>query len=381
MIGRLRLLALPDLRDGLRSRRQLLVRSLMPVALLVALGGVTVAVGPGGASAGVEPLVVAVEGDFAGASDTLDDLSSDDMSFVPTEDAGLAVVGSADVGLRVPEGLDRRMASAEPTRVEVVELAIDESSRAATIQIRNAAAGAHLQQVLASDPALVSLFDFVLISTDRTEEGSFALLAELVPALVCLQAAVLVGGAANRVLGRRGGGLLAVQLALPVRRWELAAGKALAELGVGVVASSLVLVPAWVAGIVVAASGGGLGAGLAAAVMIPAVVVLLSGLATALGVTVAFRARSQEHVTLASGAALVVAALVATFVAVGGTGRPLLLSLVPVAGPVSELRMLLLGSPRFGALVVSLLVTTLAGWLAVRAAGRSLDAERLVGRT
>jgi hypothetical protein len=125
-------------------------------------------------------------------------------------------------------------------------------------------------------------------------------------------------------------------------------------------------------------------AGLAAAVLdtvvVGAAVVVLSLPMVAIGLVIGTGARTQEQVTLATAGALVLAAMVAAFVALGEMPRPPGLAVVPVAGMVSALRDQLAGTGSAAALLVATVSTLTLTWWCTRLAGRLFDGERLVLR-
>lgn len=374
-------LAVPDLLDGIRGRRQLVVRAVTPVLLFAAVLGVTLVLGDADPTR-QERWTVAVEGDLAGARATLDGLGAGRLDYVPTDDASLAVTEGADAAVRVPPGLDAGLAEGGDATVELVEVTVDADSRAAVAQLQAGLGERARVEALAAAGLPVDgvAFTIDLTEVELTRRGTRVLGAELVAAVVCLQAAMLVSGAANRFRGRRGGGQLVTQLVLPVPRRRLATAKGLAELGVGSVAGVPVLVPVLALAVVVSAREGGLAVGLAAVPAVLAATVVLGACTTALGVFVGVAARSPEQVTLGSGAAVVGAAVVAATVGLGTLPRPPALAVVPVAGVVSELRQLLSGQARPAALVVALVATSVAALVISVASGRVLDGERLVGR-
>jgi hypothetical protein len=374
-------LAGPDLLDGLRGRRQLLVRAVTPVLLFGAVLGVALLLDDGPTSRD-QRWVVAVEGDLDGARSTLERLGGRRIDYVATDDAALAVTGDAVAAVRVPDDLDDRLAAGEPLTVEVVEVTIEAPSRAAVAQLQAGAVERARAEALATAglPADAVAFTVDLTEVELTRRGTRVLGAELVAAVVCLQAAMLVSGAANRFSGRRGGGLLVAQLVLPVPRRHLAMAKGVAELAVGSVAGLPVLLPTLLLAAVVTAGESGLAAGLLAIPVVVVCAVVLGACTTALGVLVGVVARTPEQVTLGSGAAVVASAVVAATVGLGDLPRPPALAVVPVAGVVSELRELLSGGARPVALLVALASTVLAAAAISALSGRALDGERLVLR-
>jgi len=376
-----RALALPDLLDGLRARRQLVVRALTPLLMFVVVFGISVARAGDDALDTQPTWVIAVEGDLDGARQTLRAIGGGRVELEASDDASLSVADGAVAGVRVPDGLDERIAQGEVVVIDVLEVTPNADSRAAVSQLQ---AGALVvdRDVLIAEAGVedASLFSIVQTNVELTRGGVRSLGAELVAAVICLQASMLVSGAANRFAGRRAGGLLAGQLLLPVDRRQLALGKGMAELGVGVVASLPVLLPLLLLAEFVAVTRSTV---LVAVLAIPAVVVTaiaLDAFTTAIGLFVGVVARGPEQVTLATGAAVVLSAMVATFVALGQVAKPSVIALVPFIGAVNALRETLGGGGNPLWLVVGVASTVGAAVLLVRRAGRSFDAERFVGR-
>lgn len=370
--------------DGFRGRRALVVRAVTPILLFgVVLVSVLATRGPDPTRR--DPYVVAVEGDRAGAAATLDALAGPRLRLEPSENAALAAARTADLGLRLPDRLDERIAAGEEVVVVVHRSAIRGQSRAALALVRAGLADQRLT-ALQEEAAAVELgrdqdlFPIELTDVQRTEQGTRALGAELIPALVLLQAAMLVTGVATRLLGRRTRGLLAAQLVLPLRRDQLARAKGWAELAVGLVAASPVLLAVLV--FTAATTGNRAGAAAAAVdtVLVAAAALALSLPMVAVGLLIGTAARTQEQVTLATAVTLVLAAMVAAFVALGDAPRPPVLAVVPVAGLVSALRDQLTGTGSTAALLIATLSTLTFTWWCTRLAGRLFDGERLVLR-
>ena len=374
-------LAVPDVLDGLRGRRQLVLRAVTPVLLLGVVLGISLLLRSEGARPTDRPYVIAVSGDLGGAADTLAAVAGARLELIEVDDVAVAVVDEADAGLRLPPGLDEALAVGADVRLEVVQDSTDATSRAAVALL-----AANLE-VLRRPVAVADLpegADRTVFTVDRRQvelstAGTRVLGAELVAAVVCLQTAVLATGAANRFAGRRGGGLLAAQLALPVARSRLAGAKGLAELVVGIVAASPVLLAA-LALAVATSAGSGLTAVAVVLVAVPASVVVLGSVMCAAGVAVGAAARSQEQLTLGTGAVVVAAAVVAAVVGLGDLPRPPALAVVPVVGLVSELRAVLAdgGGWRTASLVVALLATS-APRAAARPGHRSGPGQRAHG--
>lgn len=382
-----RAIAAVEALDGLRSRRQLVVRALTPILLFVCVLGITL--GLRGADTRTHPNAyrVAVEGDYAGARHTLDGLNPERLELFPADDARVAAISGADAGMRVPDHLDDTLRDQFGTDVpiELYEITINPPSRAAAVLVQSGFVEVQKNRVreriraetgAAADQASPLTLD--VVNVERTAAGTRSLTAQVVPGLLCLQAALLVAGTANRLVSRRTRGLLLAQLVLPVSRRALAFAKGLGELGVGLVTAvpvvAAVLAFGWLAN-----TGG---AGTAVVALVASVVTMLAlfAMTTALGVVIGTAARTQEQVSLATGAAVIVATLIASTVALSDRAAPAAVSLVPFAGSVGALRSILDGAGSPVSLVVAT-ASTLLGALALTAwAGRSLDAERMVMR-
>lgn len=376
-------LALPDVLDGLRGRRQLVLRAVTPVLLMAVVLGISLAVQDERTRPADRPYVVAVGGDVDGAAGLLDAVGGGRLELVPVDDVGVAVLDDADAGLVLPPDVDAAIAAGEEVRLRVVQDTTASESRAAVALLAASVEVARRSQALAAVPPADARAVFTVDrrQVELTSGGTRVLGAELVAAVVCLQTAVLATGAANRFAGRRGAGLLAGQLALPVARHRLAAAKGLAELVVGLVAAAPVLVAVVVLGVVTALPSGA-GSALVALVAVPVAIAVLGGAMAAAGVVVGVSARSQEQVTLGTGAVVVAAAVVAAVVGLGDLPRPPVLALVPVVGVVSELRAVLAqgGGWRVVSLAVALVATAAVVPLLARATGRALADERMVLR-
>jgi len=374
--------------DGLRDRRQLIVRALTPVVVFLCVLGVTIGLRGTESRTHPNPYTVAVEGDVEGARDTLTALS-DRLQFIPVDDARLAAVDTAELGVRIPDDLDRTLRddpSAE-VPIEIFQIAVDPPSRAGSLLLQSsfvALESAEVRERLeaAQDQSGVrgDAITLTVVNVERTEVGTRSLVSQAIPGLICLQAALLVAGTANRIVSRRTRGLLMAQLLLPVSRRSLATAKGLGELVVGIVTALPVVLAVLAFGTLTAVltgSSADLVRNLAAVVL---TMVVLFAFTTALGVVIGAVSRTQEQISLATGAAVIVAALVAVTVAIGERSPPAALAVVPVAGSVGALRDVLEGSGSLTAMVVAT-ATTLVATLALTAVtGRALDAERMVMR-
>jgi hypothetical protein len=342
--------------------------------------GVTLGV-RGGSPTRADPYVVAVQGDLAGAQQTLGALS-DRLRFVPSTDAAIDSVRSADIGIEVPDRLDERLARKEVVDLVVYESATTADSRSASAFLRAGLGGIHEQAVQAAvgETPAVNHFTFDIVDLEQSEPATRVQGAGLVAALLLLQATMIVGATATRLLSRNNRGLLAAELLLPMRRWHVALAKATAELRLGVLVAIPVLLlalvfAAWTSG----ASRGPIVAGLGVVAVVVTYLVLAAAM-TSLGVLVGSTSRTQEQVSLVSAVIVVVAAVVASQV-IGQPGAPpALLAAVPITGPVTGLRGVLDGSGAVGWWVVGGATTLAAAAVLLRVAGRRFDAERLVLR-
>jgi hypothetical protein len=374
MLQRVRVLARPEVTDGLRNRRLLLVRALTPLAFLLIVGAITSSAGP--AMVADDRYQIAVEGDLEGATVTLERLSHPPgvrgdaeapLRFVSTDDASLAITRDADVGLVVPDDLDASLAAGDDVAIVLHTKAEDRPSRAAASLLRAA--------LFDEVRPLSSALDLGVTSVEYRKQDAAAddvriALAAGIAALVLLQAGVLVGTAAGRLTGRRAGGALVPLLLLPVSRRDLVAARAASEVALGAVtALPLVGLLTLATAAYVATRGDWVDAVLVLA-LVP-----LGFVATALplvttGLAVGIRARSVQQVSALTAFGLVIVALGARFVAGSVTVGPSWLTVVPVVGPPLALARTLagLGEPVGWALalVSTIGTTTAVGALAVR---------------
>jgi len=405
-----------ELLDGLRGRRQLVVRALTPIVLFGVVLGASLAT-RGADPTRETPYRVAVQGDLEGMRTTIASLDKQNLAFEPTGDAALATANGADIGLVVPNGVDLLIKAREPVALEVIQTTVSPSSRAATANLRAGLAEVYRGQMIeardaanqtselgtnppgttagtgtgtgtpTTDPtgsvdgtATLQRFTIDRINVQRTQAGTRELSAQIVPALIVLQAAMLVNGTATRILGRNNRGLIMAQLLLPLRRTDLARAKAIAELGLGLTAASPVL--AVIIGYAAIAGNlrAGLGAGLVAAGATAVVALVLSAPMVACGLFIGTAARSQEHVTLGTAISLILTSLVAAVTALGEFPRPAGIAVVPIVGAVSALRDILNGGGGPTALLVACLSALALTALFLRLAARVFDAERTVLR-
>ncbi len=372
-----------ELLDGLRGRRQLVVRAITPLVLFGVVLGASLAT-RGADPVRTTPYRVAVEGDTAGAAETLRVLAGFNLVFEPTGDAPLAAARGADLGVRLPDRLDDRIARHETITLAVFRTVTSAPSRSATAWMEVGFDEIYRRQIDALSAgrggAALDIITIDRINVQRLEQGTRELSAQIVPALLTLQAVMLVGSTATRILGRRNRGLLMAQLLLPVPRYRLAAAKARAELGLGMIAGSPVLLATFVyVGIVTSQRAGPIAATTAVGATAVAAVALALPM-VALGLFIGTAARSQEQVTLGTAVALVVAASVAATTALGDFPRPSSLAVVPLVGTVSTLRDILNASGNPVWFAVSLVSSGLLAWGVTRRAGRRFDTDRVVLR-
>ncbi|MCB1249917.1 MAG: ABC transporter permease [Acidimicrobiales bacterium] len=379
-----RAVAAQEVRDGLRGRRQLAIRAVLPVLLFAVV--LVTAIATRGVDQTEEPYRVAVEGDLSGAREALALLPADAVIIEPVDDAAVAVAGGATIGLVVPDGLDAARARGEPAVIEIQRSVGASRARAATSLVVGVFGDADLAMVKASArdagiDANVGVAAFDQVDVQLTERGTRELSGGLAPALLTLQAALLVSASATQLLSRQRRGLLTAQLLLPVSRWQLSLAKGAASLVLGMVAGAPVLVV--VLGIVgvINATRSGVVAALVGVLACVVASLALSALAAALGLAVGVRARSQEQISLASMVVVVGFAVVAAVVALGEHRVFEVLAVVPLVGVVSTLRDVLAGEGSVVLFVVGVASTLLAAAAIVWRTSRHVDAERLVLRS
>lgn len=373
-----------ELLDGIRGRRQLVVRAITPILLFGVVLAVSI-VTRGADPVRRDPYRVAVEGDVAGARATLDALRTPRLVFEPTPDAALAAANGADIGVRLPDRLDEALAQHRPTSIEVFQTTVTGSSRAAVANLRAGLADLYKRQLddqarAAAVAEVATIFTIDRTDVQLTTQGTRELSAQIVPALLTLQAAMLVNATATRILGRRNRGLLMAQLLLPLRRRDLAVAKALAELGIGALAASPVVLVVLAYVLATGSSRGGAGA---AAVGVIATAIAAAALAlpmVAVGLLIGTAAKSQEQVTLGTALSLVATTMVAAITALGDVPRPRILAVMPIQGMVSALRDVLSGSGSPLWFAVAVLSSTAFAAVLVRLAGRVYRTDRIVLR-
>lgn len=374
--------------DGLRDRRQLVVRALTPVVVFLCVLGVTLGLRGTETRTHPNPYTVAVEGDVEGARGTLDALS-DRLEFIPVADARMAAVDTAELGVRIPDDLDRTLRddpSAE-VPIEIFQIAVDPPSRAGSLLLQSSFVDLESRDVRQRLEAVQDqagmredAITITVVNVERTEVGTRTLVSQAIPGLICLQAALLVAGTANRIVSRRTRGLLMAQLLLPVSRRSLATAKGLGELSVGMVTALPVVLAVLAFGTLTAVLTGSSADVVRNLAAIVLTMVVLFAFTTALGVVIGAVSRTQEQISLATGAAVIVAALIAVTVAIGDRSPPDAIAVVPVAGPIGALRDVLEGSGSLVAVGVATAVTLLATFALTVVTGRALDAERMVMR-
>ncbi|MBI2704626.1 MAG: ABC transporter permease subunit [Actinobacteria bacterium] len=383
---RLHAIARLEMLDGLRSRRQLVLRMITPLVLFAIVAAVTFLTrsAPG---TRVDPYVVAVQGDLDGGRRTLDQLSPDRLRFVKSDDATLDAARIADVGMLVPDGLDERVARGQPASVVLFETALAAESRSAAAHVRAGFGQLHQNAVVEATrerqtQGTATLITLDVVNVERSTQSTQLQAAGLVTAIALLQAAMLVSTTATRLQSRHNRGLLAAQLLLPFERWRLALGKGLAELTLGIATAVPVLVLTMGVAAWTTQSRDGLAAALIAMVALLACFLSLALVMAAIGLLVGTISRTQEQVSLASAAVVVLAAIIASRAALAGLPPTLTATrFVPILGIVQSTRGFLLGAPADLAWMLVGVASTLSlAALLVRWAGRAFDAERLVLR-
>ncbi len=378
-------LARLEILDGLRSRRQLVVRTLTPLLLLLIVLGVTLLTRstPGPRS---DPYVVAVQGDIAGARQTLAQLSTDRLHLVPSADAAVDAARSADLGMVIPDALDAKIAKGDPVDVVLLETALAAESRSASAHVRAGFGAMHEQAVLREidqggaqvTPAPISID---AIDVQRGSQAASFETAGLVTAMILLQASMLVASTATRLMSRHNRGLLASQLLLPIQRWQLAVAKTRAELTVGTIAALPVLVACAIATIWTSSTRSGVVAGFASVAVLTLSYLMLAVLMCSVGLLVSTVCRTQEQVSLASAAVVVMCAVIASTVSLQNAPPVVVSRLIPVVGLMQSTQTTLLGwDGQAGWLVLGAATTLGLAAIVIKVAGGKFDAERLVLR-
>jgi ABC-type transport system involved in multi-copper enzyme maturation permease subunit len=389
LLREIRAIATQEALDGMRDRRQLLVRTLTPVVLFLCVLAVSIGLGGTESRTHPDPYTVAVEGDYEGAVETLSGLS-DRLTFIPVGDARLAAIDQTELGMRIPDGVDatRRDDPGAVIPIEIFQVGINPPSRAGSLVLQSsladleyATASRLLEEQQEASGTRSDSITLTVKNVERSEAGTRTLVSQVIPGLVCLQAALLIAGTANRIVSRRSRGLLMAQLLLPVSRRSLAIAKGLGELVIGCVTAAPVILAVLGFGAVAAVfteASTSIGLQLLATAI---TMVVLFAFTTALGVVIGTTARTQEQVSLATGAAVIAAALIAVTVAISNRPPPRAIAVVPVAGSIGSLRDVLEGSGSLAAVLVASATTALATFAVGAFTGRSLDAERMVVRS
>lgn len=385
--GDIRAVAAQEALDAVRGRRQLVVRTVTPIVLFILVLGATLV------TRGADPdrrgaYRVAIEGDFQGSRATLEQLAPGRLVFEPSDDAALAAVRGAHLGLRLPKGLDERSRRSTPSDtnepVVVFFRPSDPGSRAANALVRAGFAELNKRALLtAEDSPANGRTQITLEVTDvqLTETGSRRLSSGLVPALVILQASTLVAGTATRILGRRNRGLVTAQLLLPMSRWRMAIAKMLAELAVGMLAASPILAVVLVFVATISFGRDGVAEAMMAASATAVTAVALCLPMAAAGLFIGTAARTQEQVSLGTAVAVIVSATVAAIFALGELPPVGPLAAIPVAGSATALRDLLAGQGSVAWVLLATVSNTGAAALLTAAAARLFNSERLVLRS
>jgi hypothetical protein len=381
---RLRILSGPEFTEGLRNRRQLVVRAVTP---LLALSAVFAFTQERERLAG-DAYQIAVQGDIAGAGETLTALAqaptlqgsdTPPLEFTPTDSAAVAVAGSADAGLVLPDGLDDALASGATATIDVYTDAAERPSRAAAALLRAA-----LFEHLAPLPGEVGLAIVGVTSTDEDTDGVGQArddLGRVVAAYVLLQGAVLVGTAAVRLTGRRATGNLVPQLLLPVPRFELLTSRGLTELGLGMLTGLPMLGLVALTAVLILIADGATATAALTLVMIPLTAAAIAVPLICAGLTIGIRARSAQQVSGLTAASLVVVSVAARFVSGIGDEPARYLAAVPLVGPSYILRETIAGRFDPLGLIVALVSTLVLGWIVLRAAAHLMGGEHLALRS
>lgn len=388
-VREIRAIAAQEALDGVRDRRQLLVRALTPVILFLCVLAVSIGLGGTESRTHPDPYTVAVEGDYAGAAETLGALG-DRLTFIPVADARLAAIDQTELGIRIPDDVDatRRDDPSAVIPIQIFQVGINPPSRAGSLVLQSSLAD--LEYATASDRLeaqqavagqATDSITLTVKNVERSEAGTRTLVSQVIPGLVCLQAALLIAGTANRIVSRRSRGLLMAQLLLPVSRRSLAMAKGLGELLIGCLTAAPVIVAVLGFGAVAAVFTDSSTNVVLQLVATAVTMVVLFAFTTSLGVVIGTTARTQEQVSLATGAAVIAAALVAVTVAISSRPPPSAIAVVPVAGSVGALRDVLEGTGSAVAVLVATTTTVLATLAVIALTGRSLDAERMVVRS
>jgi hypothetical protein len=386
VLTRLRILSGPEVTEGFRNRRQLLIRAATPLVLLLTLSGLVAFSGRTQRLADDE-YVIAVEGDITGARGTLATLehpptletaAPPPLVFVAADDAALEVTRSADAGLRVPPGLDASLARGDTARVGIFTDHTERPSRAAASLLRAA-----LFERLAPRPgelAVVATGVEEREGTPGVDEGREQL-GRGVAAFVLLQGAVLVGAAAIRLTGRRATGNLVPQLLLPVPRLELVAGRGVSELVLGLVTGLPLLALVTVPTVVLLVADGDVALAALVVVLVPLTAAAVAAPLIATGLVIGIRARSAQQVSGLTAGSLVVVSLAARFVSQAGEEQAGVLAAVPLVGPAHVLRQAIDGQFEPLGLVVALLSTIAVTWILLRLASNLIGGDHLALRS
>lgn len=373
MLARIRLLGRPELTDGLRNRRQLVIRGVTPLVLLASLVALA-AVSGGVDNQADDSYRIAVEGTLSdpAVTDRLAVVAGGRLDLESVDDAALAVADAYDAGLVVARD------SGGTTTVTVVSDAGSTRSRAAATLVR---AGLYenapyLDGALSVDIGDVGRADRAVDPAQQRRSIGRALAG-----LLLVQASVLVGTAAARIHGRRTTGALLPQLLLPLRRTDVVLGQGYAEMGLGVVTGVPILA---LLGLVAT---GSLLANEAARAVIPALAVILFAFVAvaaplvALGLAVGIRARSSQQVAAMTAGSFVLVAVLARPVAISPTEPAAAFAALPLVGPAMLVRQTVGGAFDPVVAVLALVGTVVATGLLVRLAARYLTREHVALRS
>ncbi|MCX7619839.1 MAG: ABC transporter permease subunit [Acidimicrobiales bacterium] len=381
----LRAVATQEALDALRGRRQLIMRAVTPIALFIVVLGATLVL------RGADPdqrgnFRVAVEGEFEGSRSTLEALGRGRIDFEASDDAALATARGAHLGLRIPSALDSAIGTSADDIGQSLQIVVffrpsDPASRAANALVRAGFSELRKRLLLEVTQARTTQITLNVTDVQLTEKGTRRLSSGLVPALLVLQASMVVAGAATRILGRRNRGLLIAQLLLPMSRWRMSLAKMLAEFVIGLATAGPVLIV-----VLLFVAGTSFGSDGVVAAIIATAATLITAAAlyvpmAAVGLLIGTLARTQEQVSLGAAVAVIISATTAAVFALGDLPPFGPTALIPVAGLATALRDLLAGqgSPLWVLVGMVSSVGVAAAFTAF--AARSFNSERLVLRS
>jgi hypothetical protein len=369
------IVARQDLADTARNRRQLVIRALIPIALVGSLVAIVALTDSDDILAADTYRVALTTG--SGNDVLLEALAQSPTLDVVIVDDIVADRAGTDISVALPAGTDDRFATGQPVKIEILELSSSKQSRAASAEFQTALSQ-HAAAPIGQPSTLVDL-DFTDVTIDK-----FSLrlaVGRLVATLVILQSAVLVGGASARFASRRIAGQLVTQLLYPLDRRSLILGKGLAELGAGLLAAIPILLLATL--LVVAtgfATGSGAGFALTAVLVIALTAATVGFPVCAMGLLIGITSRSPEQASLATTGVIVSLAVLANIVVLSSTTMPTWATAVPVAGSARVLNDVLTSGSQLHLVVVATVSTLALGLFVTRLAASRFDSERLALR-